>query len=223
MDPVTRRRAAAALLTGFLPLAVAWALIWPANPDDTTRAFANASAHHGAWELAASLFVVSFAVCVPGLVSLVGRVSGRGARLTAVGALLAAAGFVCNMIAGTFSVFMSAMATDPDRPAMLRAWNALDSLPVPVVVAVLVVLGHLGLILAAFGLLRARLVGWWVPVTTLAGVLGESAVGPADHWVEVGVAALVGVALVGVARALWAAPAAAPAVVPAPAAVSVSS
>lgn len=198
MAPATRRRTAALLMYAFLPLAVAWALIWPDNPEDTKAEFASAAAHRGAWSLAATLFVASFAVAIPGLIASV----GRGNRAVSIGAVLAAAGFVGNMIAGTFSAYMSVLAAQPDRAAMIQVWGGLDTLPLTVAVSVLIVIGHLGLIIAGFGLWRSRLVAVWMPIVMTLGMLGEVALGPANHWAEVGVAALVGVAFIGYARAL---------------------
>lgn len=194
----TRRKVAAALLYAFGPLAVAWALIWPDNPEDTKAAFASAAAHHSAWNLAATLFVLSFAVAVPGLLASI----GRGNRAVTIGATLAAIGFVCNTIAGTFSAFMSLLATQPDQAAMMHVWNGLDTLPVTVAVSILIIVGHVGLIVASFGLWRSHVAGLWMPIVMMVGMLGEAAVGPANHWAEVGVAALVGVAFIGYARAV---------------------
>jgi hypothetical protein len=202
MAPATRRRTAAALMLAFIPLGLAWALIWPDNPDDTPAAFASAAAHDNAWKLAATLFVLSFAVVVPGLASMLGRVTERGRTLVTIGALLGAVGFVANTIAGTFSAYMALLAVQPDRAAMEHVWDGLDTIPLTVAISILIVLGHLGLILLAFGLRRARLAGWWLPVAMIVGMLGEAAIGPANHWAEVGTVAVVGAAMVGFARAL---------------------
>ncbi len=209
MSPTTRSRTAAALLLGFIPLGLAWALTWPDNPQDTKALFASVAAHDSAWKLAATLFVLSFAVAVPGLVALSALVSGRGRTLVTIGGLLGAVGFVCNTIAGTFSAYLGLLAVQPDRTAMTHVWDGLSTIPLTVAVSILIVVGHLGLILLGFGLRRARLAGWWVPITMLVGMLGEALIGPANHWAEVATVALVGAAFIGFARALGREPAAA--------------
>jgi hypothetical protein len=69
------------------------------------------------------------------------------------------------------------------------------------VTVVLILLGHLGLVLLAFGLLRAGLVGWWVPAAVTAGMVVETVVGTSAH-ASVATVALTGIGLVGVARVL---------------------
>ncbi len=220
MNPSTRRRLAALCLLAWVPLALAWAIIWPTNPEDTGAAFTSAAAHNGAWQLAASLMAVCFAVAVPALVATLALVDGRrGRRLATTGALLAAAGFVADSMAGMFSLMMAVLAGEPDRANMLDAWNTFGSRPASLVTVVFILLGHLGLILLALGLWRARLTGWWVPLVIFAGMVVETVV-PSGHHGSVATAVLIGAGFVGIFRALWS-PAPAPVTADAPQAVPV--
>jgi hypothetical protein len=203
MTGTTRRRLAALSLLAWPPLALSWAIIWPDNPEDTVADFTSAAAHNGAWQLAASLFAVSFLFAIPALVATLGLVEGRlGERLATVGALLAIAGFIGDIVAGMFSVLMGVLANQPDQAAMIKVWDAFGATPGAIFFVILILLGHLGLILLCFGLWRARLVGWWVPAVMTAGMLVETVVGTAGKG-EIAVTALVGGAFIGVARALW--------------------
>jgi hypothetical protein len=213
MPLTTRRRLAGIALLTWLPLGLVWAIVWPDNPEDTRAVFASAAAHPGAWELAASLFTLSFLLAVPALAALPGLVGDRrGGRLATTGAVLAAAGFIADVVAGSFSVLMSVLAVQPDRAPMIAVWSAVGARPALLAEVVLILLGHLGLVLLGFGLWRARIVGWWVPASITAGMLVETVVGTAAH-ASVATVALTGLGLVGVARAL---------IVPAPKTVDAS-
>ena len=202
MSLTTRRRVAAVSLVLWLPLGLIWAIVWPDNPEATADVFASAGAHPGAWELAASLFALAFLLALPGLTAVPRLVEDRrGGSLATVGAVLAAAGFVGDVVAGSFSVLMSVLAVQPERARMVHLWDAFGTRPASLVTVVLILLGHLGLVLLGFGLLRAHLVGWWVPAAITAGMLVETVFGTSGH-ASVATVALTGAGLVGVARAL---------------------
>src|SRR6185369_3782923 len=131
-----------ALLIAWLPLSLVWAIAWPDNPEDTKAVFASAAAHQRAWELAASVFAVAFLVAVPGLVATLRFVDGRrGSRLLFAGAVLAAAGFVADVVAGTSSVMMSLLAGGPNRAQMIDLWNSYGTRPVSILFVALILLG----------------------------------------------------------------------------------
>jgi hypothetical protein len=202
MSPSARRRFAGLSLLAWLPLGLVWAIVWPENPEETAAVFASAAAHPVAWELAASLFALAFLLALPGLIAVPGLVDDRrGGSLTFVGAVLAVTGFLGDVVAGSFSVLLSVLAVQPDRGQMIDVWDTFGARPATLVTVALILLGHLGLVLLAFGLLRAGLVGWWVPAAVTAGMVVETVVGTAAH-ASVATVALTGIGLVGVARVL---------------------
>jgi hypothetical protein len=202
MSPFARRRLAGLTLLTWLPLGLAWAILWPENPEESAAVFSSAAAHPGAWELAASLFALAFLLALPGLIAVPGLVDDRrGGLLALIGTVLAVAGFIGDVVAGSFSVLMSVLAVQPDRARMIHVWDTFGARPATLVTVVLILLGHLGLILLAFGLRRAHVVGWWVPAAITAGMLVETVFGTSGH-ASVATVALTGAGLVGVARAL---------------------
>lgn len=202
MTLLTRRRLAGAALLVWLPLGLAWALIWPDNPEDTRAVLASAAAHPGAWELAASIFALSFLLAVPGLAAVPSLVAGRrGGRLATAGAVLAIAGFIGDVVAGCFSILLPVLAGQPDRDRMIGIWDTVGGRPALAVVAALILLGHLGLVLMAFGLFRSGIVGRWMPAVVTAGMLVETVVGTAGH-ASVATVLLTGAGLAGLARIL---------------------
>jgi hypothetical protein len=202
MSPSARRRLAGLALLTWLPLGLVWAIVWPDNPEETAAVFTSAAGHPLAWELAASLFALAFLLALPGLIAVPGLVDDRrGGLLTLVGAVLTVAGFIGDVVAGSFSVLLSVLAVRPDRAQMVDVWDTFGARPATLVTVVLILLGHLGLVLLGFGMLRAGLVGWWVPAAVTAGMLVETVLGTSGH-ASVATVALTGAALVGVARAL---------------------
>jgi hypothetical protein len=220
MSPFSRRRLAGLTLLTWLPLGLVWSIVWPENPEESAAVFASAAAHPLAWELAASLFALAFLLALPGLIATLGLVDDRrGGSLVLVGAVLAITGFIGDVVAGSFSVLLPVLAAQSQRAQMVDVWDTFGARPAPFATVVLILLGHLGLVLLGFGLLRAHLVGWWVPAAVTAGMLVETVLGTAAH-ASVATVALTGAGLVGVARVLLtsaqrlspATPAAAPAV-----------
>jgi hypothetical protein len=187
-------------MLGWPLLNVAAALVWPPDPDATRAQLVSAAAQQGAWLVASTLFALSFLFLIPGLVSALGIVTGRGRRLTLWGAALAVPGVVGDVVAGFVAIEIGVLAAQPDRTAMLAALEGIERSPAAIFI-VLLLLGHVGLMLFTAGLRRARVVGLWVPLAAVAGMtvdlLVKGKIG------QVLVAVIVSAVVVGIARALW--------------------
>ncbi len=195
-----RPSAGLALLGGVLTFSAGDLLRRVVEPATaTTTSVTSAVADHtGAWLLAGGLELVAAGLLVAGAVAAVRLVTGRGARLTAVGAWLLAAGAVASTghTIGYYGTYAQYADSGVDGGTLERLSSANDVLG-GVVIAVFMLGLLLGPVLLTIGLRRAALVPVWVPVAAIVFVVAGAVSGVAAGAVGL-VAGLASLGYVGV-------------------------
>ena len=140
----------------------------------TPRDVADAVSDHGSlWLLAGILSVVAAFCLVAGVTGPITTASGRGARITTIGALLVGVGAISSVghtvaFYSPFALYAEAQTSGNELEALDRAS---ESYPLLVMLIVLFIVGMmLGTITLAVGLRRARRVPIWSVVSAVVFV-----------------------------------------------------
>ena len=215
MDTSTRTRiAAASLVLGPLLFTVGDVLrrlVEPSGSNLSGTDIVTAIGQHGPTWLAAGLLALAAAFFfVVGVTGLIATASGRGARLTTVGAVMVGVGAIASVgHAMGYYFFYAALSTAHTPGPEIDALDGAVSYPMIVVVILLFIVGLvLGPIVLFLGLRRARRVPIWAVVAAVAfAILGNtSGVGAGILGIVAAMAAFV-----PAARSLTRAPTEAPA------------
>lgn len=180
------RIAMAAAVVAIVGILTAPALEPSGAESSTAKAFALARAHEGIYFASVWADVIGFCAAAFAAVTLVGLVRGRGAWLTAAGGWLT----TVSMLAIGLNLLGFAqivLAQQPDQAVMIHAYNQIGSSPALIPFFVIASLSVVGPVVLAFGLWRARQVGWWLPVLAVLGVAWFAALGSGDRNSTLGV------------------------------------
>jgi hypothetical protein len=199
------RVAAAGLVLGPLLFTVADLLrrfVEPSGPASATAVTAAVGRHGGAW-LVAGLLSISAAFCfVIGMVGLVATASGRGARITTVGAVLVGVGAMASVghavaYYAPYALYAKAHTAAPTLEALDRVS---ETYPLLLTLIALFMVGMtLGPIVLFVGLRRAHRVPLWSVVAVVVFIASGSAAGVGAG--VVGIVAAMG-AFIAAARSL---------------------
>lgn len=157
-------------------------LVEPSGTPTPTDVADAVSDHGGLWLLAGVLSVVAAFCIVAGVPGLITTASGRGARITTIGALLVGVGAIASVghtvaFYSPFALYAKARTTGNELEALDRAS---ESYPLLVMLIVLFIVGMmLGTITLAVGLRRARRVPIWSVVAAVVFVATGSTGGVA--------------------------------------------
>jgi hypothetical protein len=195
-DTPTRTRLAGASLTaGAVLLAVPPFLGPPNNSDTTADRLRFVDQHATSATLKSLLFQIAVVLLLPGVVAIIGRVRGRGAVAVLTGGAVYAAGMF-----GAFSFVLmegsqvTIARSGPVTDDVVRVTDALEggAVVVPMFLLAFLCFHLIGLPWLSFGLVRARLVPWWLAVLATAGTLaaffGSGTVLESAGWVLTAVA-----------------------------------
>lgn len=200
-----RRLTLAGLVVGALMLVVVSTLNLGAVTGSMRDSFDQMAAHPGRILIADLLETVGF-LLVLGSFAAAARVRRhRGAGLAAWGAPLCLLGIVGFAMSNATALGVVQLAQLPDRDAAfamaLAAFQGGLTALVGTIEMALELLGQVGLLLVSIGLIRARLVGWWVLAPPDAGILVNLALGTAVGTLIADVLLLVVCSMVGVGLA----------------------
>jgi hypothetical protein len=110
--------------------------------------------------------VLSWPLLAFACVTLTGLVRGRGKWLTQIGGWGVGISFLVIGING-LSIAEAELAKEPGRTAMVAGFIHLQSSPAVLPLLIPMITSILWPVVLAFGLQRARLVGWWYPVLAI--------------------------------------------------------
>jgi hypothetical protein len=162
-------------------LIVAPLLLIAAGLADPTSSAENASqvldaiaGNPDAWGMTGLLFVLAGVAFVPAGLGLTALMSGRAPRLalaSGTALVVGALGLVAVDASGFYlgELAVSAVPLD-EQVAIVEGQDSSVGIVILLIVHIVGLFG--GLVLAAIGLLRARVVGAWAPVALILGVLG---------------------------------------------------
>lgn len=189
------RLAGVSLVAGAIALAVPPFLGPPNNADNTRERLTFLAEHPATATLKTLVFQLAVLLIMPGVVALIGRVRGRGAIAVVSGGCVYAAGLV-----GAFSFVLmegtqvGIARSGPVTDDVVRVADALEggAVVVPMFVLALLCFHLVGLPWLSFGLVRARLVPWWLAALatggTFAAFFGSGTRTESFGWVLTGIA-----------------------------------
>jgi hypothetical protein len=155
-------------------------LLEPSGAEkSTTRAFALARAHQGAWFASNWAEIIGFTTAALLVVTVTGLVRGRGIWLTGIGGWLTTVSFLVIGLSA-ISLIQGVMARQPDQPAMIHTYDQIDSSGAVLPLLILALLSAVAPIVFTAGLWRAGLVGWWLPAVSVASVVLYAVLGGGD-------------------------------------------
>jgi hypothetical protein len=155
-------------------------LLEPSGAEkSTTKAFALARAHQGAWFASTWAEIVGFTAAALLVITVTGLVRGRGVWLTAIGGWLTTMSFLVIGL-NAISLVQGVMARQPDQQSMIHTYNQINSSAALLPLLICALLSAVAPILLAFGLWRAGLIGWWLPALSVASAVLFTALGGGD-------------------------------------------
>ncbi|WP_248960125.1 hypothetical protein [Sphaerisporangium perillae] len=167
-----RRRAAGVALILAPALLLLSMIIDPTGESGQAEGLAYA-AHPGAMSVAATLLHYCWVLLVPGVLGMLHLVRRRGVVLAHVAGVLSVLGLVnlSGLMLVDFFESAAYLRLPPEQAAAL-----IDAAGMPAVIAGWQLPGMagslLGLVLAAFAVVRAGKAGWWLPAGTITGLAG---------------------------------------------------
>jgi hypothetical protein len=165
---------------------IASKLLEPSGAEkSTTRAFALARAHQGAWFASTWAEIIGFTAAALLVVTVTGLVRGRGFWLTAIGGWLTTMSFLVIGLNG-LSLAQGVMARQPDQAAMIHTYDQINSSAALLPLLIFALLSAVAPIVLALGLWRSGLIGWWLPAVSVASVVLFTALGGGDSSSAVG-------------------------------------
>ncbi len=180
------RIAMAAAVVAIVGILTAPALEPSGAESGTAKAFALARAHEGAFIVSVWADVIGFCAAAFAAVTVGGLIRGRGARLTATGGWLTNVSMLAIGL-NLLGFAQIVLAQQPDQAAMIHAYNQISSSSALVPFFVIASLSVVGPVVLAFGLWRARQIGWWLPMLAVLAVAWFVALGSGDSNSTLGV------------------------------------
>jgi hypothetical protein len=175
-DPIRFRKTIAGLALIGAPLAGFVSCLTDSSEgigQSGTSLYATAAANGGRIWITGLIFMVSAILTVPAALGLAHLVRERGVVLANLGAACLITGAFGHMGYAVFQLMVSRMS-GPGAPALIAYLDRTSALT-PVLVP-LMILVDVGLALLAAGLLRARAVPGWAPWLVIAGIVADLAV-----------------------------------------------
>jgi hypothetical protein len=172
--PTTGRRVAAGAAVLAIIARVASILLWPPDSDAShAQMLATAAEHQTAWTAATATEVVAWVSAGYAVLAVTGLVHGRGRWPARIGGWWCGVSLLAlGLVGGALNSVTGVIAQQPERSAMIRVQDQLHT-PVLDAFVAIILLGELMLVIFGFGLVRARLVGWWFVVLCGLAVVGQ--------------------------------------------------
>lgn len=149
-------------------------LLWtPFEEDDSGAYLSDVGEHAGRSEAGALLMILSAILLVPAAFALAGVVRARRPLLARISTALIVTGAVGMAAMCTIGIVAAEMSRQPDRAAMVQAWDAIfTESEAGEVIFLAVCLGVIGFMVMAVGLYRSG--GTSLPAAVLAGLGGAA-------------------------------------------------
>ena len=156
-------------------------LLEPSGAEkSTTKSFALARAHQGAWFASNWAEIIGFTTAALLVVTVTGLVRGRGMWLTAIGGWLTTVSFLVIGLSA-ISLVQGVMARQPDQSVMIHTYDQINSSAALLPLLILALLSAVAPMAFTAGLWRAGLVGWWLPAVSVASVALYTVLGGGDN------------------------------------------